>query len=245
MLSRGAAKKVTIYVNEDTHYQGDTLWSAIVRFLRHKHVAGATAFRPMTGFGAHEILHSSDREVRSEHMPIRVEFIDSAERVDELLPTLYAMVEDGVIEVQDTNIVKAVMKDSKKPAPHTPHNEIKGPAKMLRIYLGEADRLNGEPLFEVIVNRLMMMEAAGATVYRGFMGYGVKRHQHKEGLFRISKDAPILISVVDQASRVDEIVDAIAPIMQDGLFVISDVDVRRFVHALPEQKATNAPATAR
>jgi PII-like signaling protein len=49
-----------------------------------------------------------------------------------------------------------------------------------------------------------------------------------------------MISVVDQPERVDEIIDAIAPMMQDGLIVLSDVEVHRFVHALPEQKVTNA-----
>jgi PII-like signaling protein len=53
-----------------------------------------------------------------------------------------------------------------------------------------------------------------------------------------------MISVVDQPSRVDEIIDAIAPMMQDGLIVLSDVEVRRFVHALPEQKANHVSSTA-
>lgn len=116
---------------------------------------------------------------------------------------------------------------------------------MIRIYLGEGDRLNGEPLFEAIVRRLLMMEVAGATVYRGILGYGAKRHTHKGYRFRLSKDAPIMISVVDVASRVDEIVDAIAPMMQDGLIAISDVDVHRFVRSLPGQELTNASTTAR
>src|SRR5438067_7571125 len=242
MLSRGAAKKVTIYVNEDTRYHMDALWDAILRFLRHKHVAGATVLRPVAGFGAHELIHSPDQEVRSEHMPMRIEFIDTAEKVDELLPSLYDMVVDGLIEVQDTNIVKAVQK-GRKPAPHAPHAEIRGAAKLIRIYLGEGDKLNGEPLFEAIVKRLMMMEVAGATVYRGILGYGAKRHTHREGLFHLSKDRPIMISVVDQPSRVDEIIDAIAPMMQDGLIVLSDVEVRRFIHILPEQNVTNASST--
>jgi len=241
MLSRGAAKKVTIYVNEDTRHHMDALWSAVLRFLRHKHVAGATVLRPVAGFGAHEVIHSLGEEVRAEHMPMRIEFIESAEKVDELLPTLYEMVEDGVIEVQDTHVVKAVTK-GRNPAPHSPRAEVKGPAKMIRIFLGEADRLNGEPLFEAIVKRLMMMEVAGATVYRGILGYGAKRHTHKEARFRISKDAPIMISVVDAATRLDEILDAIAPMMQDGLIVISDVDVHRFVHSLPAQESTHASA---
>jgi PII-like signaling protein len=239
MLSRGAAKKVTIYVNEDIRHHMDSLWSAILRFLRHKHVAGATVLRPVAGFGAHEVIHIPDNEIRAEHMPMRIEFIDSAEKVDEILPTLYEMVEDGVIEVQDTNVVKAVTK-GRKPAPHAPHSEIKGPAKLIRIYLGEGDKLKEEPVFEAIIKRLMMMEVAGATVYRGILGYGAKRHTHKEGRFHLSHDLPVMISVVEQASRIDEILAAVEPMMQDGLIVISDVEVHRFVHALPEQKVLNA-----
>ena len=235
-------RKVTIHLNEDTRHHAEALWSAIFRFLRHKHVAGATVLRPFAGFGAHEMIHSPDQEITAEHMPMRIEFIDSAEKVDEILPALYEMVEDGVIEVQDTNVIKAVAKGS-KPEPHPPHSEIKGPAKLIRIYLGESDRLKGEPLFEAIVKRLMMMEVAGATVYRGILGYGAKRHTHKENRFRLSRDSPIMISVVDVASRLDEIIGAIAPMMQDGLIVISDVDVHRFVHSLPGQ-GTNAPTTA-
>jgi PII-like signaling protein len=243
MLSHGAAKKVTIYVNEDTRYHMEALWEAILRFLRHRHVAGATVLRPVAGFGTHEMIHSTQSEIHADHMPMRIEFIDTAERVDELLPSLYEMVVDGLIEVQDTNVVKAIAK-GKKPAPHAPHSEIKGAAKLIRIYLGEADKTKDEPLFEAIVKRLMMMEVAGATVYRGILGYGAKRHTHREGRFHLSKDRPIMISVVDQPSRVDEIIDAIAPMIQDGLIVLSDVEVYRFVHALPEQKVTNASSKA-
>jgi PII-like signaling protein len=221
----------------------DALWDAILRFLRHRHVAGATVLRPVAGFGVHELIHSPDQEATSEHMPMRIEFIDTAEKVDELLPTLYEMVVDGLIEVQDTNVLKAVDK-GRKPPPHSPHAEIAGPAKMIRIYLGEADQAKDEPLFEAIVKRLMMMEVAGATVYRGILGYGAKRHTHRESRFRLSKDRPIMISVVDQPARVDEIIGAIAPMMLDGLIVISDVEVHRFVHALLEQKVTNASSTA-
>jgi PII-like signaling protein len=238
MLSRGPAKKVTIYVNEDTRHHMDALWSAVLHFLRSRHVAGATVLRPIAGFGSHQVLHSLDREERMEHMPIRIEFIDSAERVDELLPVLYDMVEDGVIDVQDTNVIKAAVK-GKKPSPHAPHSEIKGPAKLIRIYLGESDRIKGDPLFDVIVKKLMMMEVAGATVYRGIFGYGAKRHKHQEGLLR-SHDRPVVISVVEQPGRVDEIIGAIAPMMQDGLIVISDVEVHRFVHTLPGDTGPNA-----
>ena len=232
-LSRGPAKRVTICVNEDTRHHTEVLWTAIVRYLRNKHVAGATVLRPVEGFGAHGIIHSTDQEIGFEHMPMRIEFIDTAEKVDELLPTLYEMVEDGIIDVQDTQIVKAAIQTKQSAAAPAPHVKTQGPGKLIRIYLSEGDKLNGEPLFEAIVKRLAMLEAAGATVYRGILGYGASRHTHKETLFHIPKDLPVMVSVVEQASRVDEILEALAPMLQDGLIVISDVELHRFVHASP------------
>jgi len=90
------------------------------------------------------------------------------------------MVADGVIEVQDTVVVKAAMKD-KGTEPKIPHEKVQGKAKMMRIFLGEADRWQGEPLYEAVVKRLLMMEIAGATVNRGIMGYGVKGHTISRG----------------------------------------------------------------
>src|SRR5579864_1864226 len=111
MLRKGAARKVTIFVNEDTQHHFESLSDAILTFLLHKGVAGATATRAMAGFGAHHAMHSTKMEARAEHLPIRIEFIETAAKVDELMPTLYDMVNDGLIEVQDTEVVKAASKD--------------------------------------------------------------------------------------------------------------------------------------
>src|SRR5713226_9659895 len=157
MLSKGIAKKVTIYVNEDTQEHFSSLYERILVFLMHKGVSGATATRALAGFGAHRVLHTPKIEVLAEHLPIRVEFVETAEKVDELLPTLYDMVTDGLIEVQDTTIVKSAMKE-RPTEPRPPHEKKQGKAKLLRIYLGEADQWNGEPLYDAIVKQLRMME---------------------------------------------------------------------------------------
>src|SRR5512136_733444 len=91
MLAKGAAKKVTIYVNEDTRYHLGPLYDAILTFLLHKGVAGATASRATAGFGAHQTMHSTKIEVLTEHLPIRIEFVESDQKVQEILPTLYEM----------------------------------------------------------------------------------------------------------------------------------------------------------
>src|ERR1017187_10053524 len=139
MLTKGPAKKVTIFINEDTQRHMTALHDSIMRFLMHKGVSGATATRAYSGFGTHQLMHTPKVEVLAEHLPIRIEFIETQEKVDEVLPTLYEMVSDGLIEVQDTTVVKLARKAA-RPEPRTVHQRKQGPAKLLRVYMGEADR---------------------------------------------------------------------------------------------------------
>jgi PII-like signaling protein len=231
MLSKGAAKKVTIYLNEDTQRHLGPLYESILTYLMNKGVSGATATRAFAGFGAHRVLHTPKVEALAEHLPVRVEFIDSAEKVEEILPTLYDMVTDGLIEVQDTNVVKVAMKEKRQPEHKPAHIREAGKAKLMRIFLGEADRWHEEPLYDAIVKQLRMMEIAGATVYRGIDGYGAKGHSHKKSFFHTSRDLPVMISVIDSEEKLSQAAAAVESMLEDGLIAISDVDVVRLVHA--------------
>lgn len=245
MLSKGAAKKVTIYLNEDTQHHMAPLYESLLGFLMHKGVSGATATRAMAGFGPHRVMHTPKVEVLAEHLPIRVEFVDSAEKVDELLPTLYDMVTDGLIEVQDTTVVKAASKDKPQMEPKQPHQRQAGKAKMMRIFLGEADRWHDEPLYDAIVKRLRMMDISGATVYRGILGYGAKGHTHKQSFLHISRDLPIMISVIESEEKLSQAAKAVEEMLQDGLIAISDVDMVRLIHphSLSEAADAGLPAS--
>lgn len=232
MLAKGSAKRVTIYLNQDTRTHMEPLWTAILNFLRRKHVAGASMFRAEAGFGTHAQLHEKHSEYLAEHSPVRIEFVDTPERVEELLPTLYEMVTDGLITMQDLTVVKAVDKDAKvKPLiPAAPNKVAHTPAKLVRIYLGESDKWNDEPLYQAIIKTLRMQDFSGATVYRGLLGYGVKGHTHKGGRFHLSHDLPIMISVVEKPDRVDDLVRVVAEMMQDGIIVTSDVELHQIQH---------------
>ena len=105
MLAKGPAKKVTVYLNEDTKYHHQPLHIALLEYLLSNGVSGATAMRAMAGFGRHHVIHTPRIELLSEHLPVVVEFIESAEKVEELLPGLQEMVTDGMIEVQDTLVI--------------------------------------------------------------------------------------------------------------------------------------------
>lgn len=228
MLKRGPAKKVTIYINEDAQHHAAALHDAIMTFLLNHGVSGATSTRAYAGFGSSHMLHTPKIEVLAQHLPLRIEFIETPEKVDEVLPTLHEMVADGLIEVQDTFVVKAARK-SPKPEPKLPHQKKQGPAKLLRVFLGEADRWHGEPLYDAIVKKLRMLEIAGATVYRGILGYGAKGHEHRRSFFHPTRDLPVMISVIDEPQKIEEAVAAIELMLDDGLIVISDVEMVRLL----------------
>jgi PII-like signaling protein len=103
----------------------------------------------------------------------------------------------------------------------------------MRIFLGEADRWKNEPLYEALVKQLRTMDVAGATVYRGVLGYGLKGQTHKAHLLRLHDDLPMMISVVDKEEKIAAAIEAIAPMLLDALIVLSDAEIIRLIHSLP------------
>ena len=244
MLTKGPAKKVTVFINEDTQHHMTALHDSLMAFLMHKGVSGATATRAYSGFGSHQMLHTHKVEELTQPLPIRIEFVETPEKVEEVLPTLYEMVTDGLIEVQDTTVIKLAHK-STRPEPRLPHERRQEPAKLLRVFIGEADKWHDEPLYDAIVKKLRMMDMAGATVYRGILGYGAKGHQHKRSFFHVSRDMPIMMSVVDSPEKIAAAANAIEGMLEDGLMVISDVDMVRLVRNRTVMEAPDAAGSKR
>ena len=108
---------------------------------------------------------------------------------------------------------------------------VRGPAMMLRIYIGQDDRWEGKPLYEQIVARLKIADIAGATVYQGAMGYGAHQRLHPSGRFGLSRDLPIMITVVDSEARIREVMPMLEEMVAEGLVVLSDVEVIKYQHA--------------
>jgi PII-like signaling protein len=244
MLTQGPARKVTIFINEDTQHRLTALHDSVMAFLMHKGVYGATATRAYSGFGSHRMLHTHRVEELAERLPIRIEFVETAGKVEEVLPTLYEMVADGLIEVQDTTVVRLARK-SPKPEPKLPHRHKQGRATLLRVFLGEADKWHGEPLYDAIVKKLRMMDVAGATVYRGILGYGAKGHEHRRSVLHPMRDLPVMISVIDAPEKIAAAAEAIEEMLEDGLIVTSDVEMVRTVRGTAAVEAPDAPGIVR
>lgn len=92
--------------------------------------------------------------------------------------------------------------------------------KLLRIFIGEDDQRNGRPLYEVIVRTLRDHGLAGATVFRGIMGFGESSVVHTSSVLRLSEDLPIVIECVDRADRIDEVVPIVDELVGGGLVTV-------------------------
>jgi PII-like signaling protein len=141
------------------------------------------------------------------------------------------MVERGLVEVHDTHVAR--FETGEPEAAARPKEELMrliGKAKMLRVHVGEDDRWEGEPLYEAIVKRARQLDIAGATVYRGILGYGAHGRVHKHRTLALSNDDPILVSIIDEEPKIDELLAALETMVTGGCLIsISDVTVVKYV----------------
>ena len=109
------------------------------------------------------------------------------------------------------------------------------PAKLLRIHISEADRHQGKPLYEALVEKCRELKISGATVFRGLEGYGETAGLHKSHLLR--HDQPIVITVVDSAENIAILVRAAVEMMDTGVMAVSEVRALRVQKNAPEPDA--------
>lgn len=101
-------------------------------------------------------------------------------------------------------------------------------AKMLRIHFIEADKWRDEPLHEAIVKRCKDLGLAGAMVYRGIEGFGASARIHHARTLAISKNAPIMVSVIDTEEQIQRLLPYLDQMVGGGIVAISNVDVIRY-----------------
>ncbi len=95
-----------IFIGENDKWDGKLLYEAIVLKARELHLAGATVLRGPMGFGAHSRLHTAKVLRLSEDLPIVIEIVDAREKIDELLPHVDEMVQEGLVTLEQVEVIK-------------------------------------------------------------------------------------------------------------------------------------------
>jgi uncharacterized protein len=105
MLKAGKAVKVSIYLSDGTKHLGVPVYTSILDFLFHSGIAGATVLKGVAGFGAAHRIHAAHLLEISDYLPIKIEFIETREKVDSILEELEKRTVSGLIEMQETTVL--------------------------------------------------------------------------------------------------------------------------------------------
>jgi len=106
--------------------------------------------------------------------------------------------------------------------------QIPKDAVLLRVFLGESDRFQNQPLYEAIVLKARAMHLAGATVLRGPMGFGHSSRLHTAKILRLSFDLPVVVEIVDTEAKVTEFLPELDKMMSSGLVTLEKVQVLQY-----------------
>jgi len=103
--------------------------------------------------------------------------------------------------------------------------------RLLRIHFTEADKWQGEPLYKAIVAKCMELGIEGATVFRGIAGFGASARIYHQRSLSISKNAPVMVTVIDREERVQKLLPHLDQMIQGGLLAMSRVEAIRYTRS--------------
>ena len=114
--------------------------------------------------------------------------------------------------------------------------KISGQAVLLRVFVGESDKLGHLPLYEAIVKQARDADLAGATVLKGVMGFGATARIRTQKILDLSSDLPLLIEIVDEENKISAFQEILSDLFEQagcgGLVTLENI---RVIHYLPEK----------
>lgn len=225
-----------------------TAAEALIERARNDGLAGATLLRGIAGLDvAGELLQRATWSP-VERVPAIVEIVDSAQRIASFLLNSRNMVAEGIATLERAHVLLYRRRaeqaaDAKRrlqvPPPIVdlstlPTNEelamaqLAEDGQLLRVFIGEADTWQGEPLYLAIVNKAKELGLAGATVLHGTMGFGAGSRIHTSRLLERSTNLPIVVEIVDTAERVENLLSFLDEAVQEGMITIESVRVLKY-----------------
>jgi len=96
---------------------------------------------------------------------------------------------------------------------------------LLRIFIGESDKVDGKPLYQRLVEEARSGGLAGATVWRGMMGYGANSRIHTSKIMRLSQDLPVIVEIVDERGKLEAFLEKVDSLIKVGLATLEEAQV--------------------
>jgi len=115
---------------------------------------------------------------------------------------------------------------------------LTGERTLMRIHIGERDKFDGKPLYQQIVELLRKKKYAGATAYRGIMGFGASSKLHTDRFLELSHDLPVLVECIETEQRIKEILPELDNMIGGGLITLERAKVIMYrPHSADEEQS--------
>ena len=120
-----------------------------------------------------------------------------------------------------------------------PHG-FEGERTLMRVHIGERDKYEGKPLYQAIVELLRARHYAGATVFRGIMGFGASSRLHTDRFLELSADLPIIIECIETEEKIEAILPELDEMLGGGLITLERAKVILYRADLPSDRRTSS-----
>lgn len=227
----------------------------LVMRARRQGMAGATVLEGIYGLDVNGCVLEHSVWSLVEKMPVIVEFVDAAEAIGRFLDTVGEVVLEGFATLERAHVLvyrsnhptadRTTMRVRVPPCANSlshfpsaeefPVMQLAEDGRLVRIFIGEDDRWEGEPLYRAIVLKARELGLAGATVLKGPMGFGANSRVHSTLLVEVSSDLPIVIEIVDAPEKIDALLPYLDSMVQEGLITVENVRVLKYRHN-PDKK---------
>jgi uncharacterized protein len=223
------------------------LYEWIVETAHREGLRGATVLKGFYGLRRDGSILEEHTWSVSQELPVIVEVVDEAARIERLLARVEPAFREGIITLERAHVLLYRAVGQPAGPALTARNIVTTTAKslatgvrtmkvpengvLLRIFIGESDREPGRdrPLFEAIVRRAREAHLAGATVLRGPMGFGRHSRMHAAKLLELSTDLPIVIEIVDAEEKIEAFLPTVDELVTEGLVTLEAVRIVRYV----------------
>lgn len=222
----------------------------VLKAARAEGLAGATVLQGILGAGYHGLLRPSAWSI-VRHVPVIVEIVDCGDRIANFVTrTLDGLLIGGMLTLERAAVafyrsrpaegsgglnirLAAALRplSTLPPIAEGPHMKINENGVLLRVFIGESDRIDGKPLYEAIVEKVRALGLAGATVLRGTGGFGANSVVHRASLMDMSPDLPIVIEVVDAEDRIKTLLPHLETMVKEGMITMEYVVILAYRHA--------------
>jgi PII-like signaling protein len=117
---------------------------------------------------------------------------------------------------------------------------FKGERVLMRIHIGESDKFEGKPMYQVIVELLRARHFAGATVFRGIMGFGASAQLHTDRFLELSMDMPLVVECIESEDNINAVLPELDRMLGGGMITLERAQVIMYRADLPSAERTDS-----